>query len=382
MKDEFYDGREQTLIKHVILKRYLEKLAYKVGSWCKTINYVDGFAGPWKNQSEDLADTSPGIALSELRKVRDVLSREVQIRCLFIEKDPQAWRSLEDFLSAQRDIETRALNSSFETSIREVKKFCELPGTSKPFSFIFIDPTGWTGFPIDVIKPVLKIQPGEVLINFMTQHITRFIDADLGPAEKENFERLFGSLEAKEAWRSLSGIEREEEIVRSYCARVKEAGQFRFVVPTLILHPFKDRTHFHLIFATRHPEGLRTFRNDAEKPASEEQKKSRSRAWQNWQERSGQLRFFGLLTGGYLDELTDRYRQKMVEASEQRLKTEREVLFEDLELDALHWPFMNSWELKRWLKFEKDRGRVRYEGLGERERTPKPNQGHHVIWTG
>ncbi len=58
-----YKGREQTYIKHLVLRRYLQKLAYKKGWHGGTINYVDGFAGPWQQASEELKDTSPFIAI-------------------------------------------------------------------------------------------------------------------------------------------------------------------------------------------------------------------------------------------------------------------------------------------------------------------------------
>jgi hypothetical protein len=53
-----YFGREQSLIKHIILEKYLERFAVITGSWCDGIIYVDGFSGPWNVQSEKLDDAS------------------------------------------------------------------------------------------------------------------------------------------------------------------------------------------------------------------------------------------------------------------------------------------------------------------------------------
>lgn len=55
---------------------------------------------------------------------------------------------------------------------------------------IFIDPTGWTGYPLQKITPLLKLR-GEVLINFMSDHINRFID-DPRPNIAQQFDDLFG----------------------------------------------------------------------------------------------------------------------------------------------------------------------------------------------
>jgi three-Cys-motif partner protein len=70
-EQDLYGGREQTQIKHFILRKYLERFAHIIGSRWNTITYVDCFSGPWKNQSEELQDTSFAIALEELRKAKN-----------------------------------------------------------------------------------------------------------------------------------------------------------------------------------------------------------------------------------------------------------------------------------------------------------------------
>jgi hypothetical protein len=56
-----YKGREQAYIKHTLLETYLYKLFMILGQHVQTISYVDCFAGPWQNNSDDLSDTSIGI---------------------------------------------------------------------------------------------------------------------------------------------------------------------------------------------------------------------------------------------------------------------------------------------------------------------------------
>lgn len=60
---ELYTGREQTLVKHFILQKYLERFAYIVGSHWDTLTYVDCFSGPWNARSEKFEDSSFAIAL-------------------------------------------------------------------------------------------------------------------------------------------------------------------------------------------------------------------------------------------------------------------------------------------------------------------------------
>jgi hypothetical protein len=46
MNPDDYIGREQTFIKHTLLKAYLERLFMIVGKYQESISYVDCFAGP------------------------------------------------------------------------------------------------------------------------------------------------------------------------------------------------------------------------------------------------------------------------------------------------------------------------------------------------
>jgi three-Cys-motif partner protein len=78
--EQFYDGREQTLVKHSVLKRYLQRFAYIIGSSWNSITYVDCFSGPWNERSSTFSDTSFAIAIEQLRTARQQLSKDFRIR--------------------------------------------------------------------------------------------------------------------------------------------------------------------------------------------------------------------------------------------------------------------------------------------------------------
>ncbi len=78
--DKYYEGREHSAIKHELLKGYLKKLLFIIGSsGVKEITYVDCFAGPWGDESEDLAGTSIAISLDEIKLVRESLAARHKI---------------------------------------------------------------------------------------------------------------------------------------------------------------------------------------------------------------------------------------------------------------------------------------------------------------
>ena len=120
-----YKGREQSCVKHYILKRYLQKLTYKLALGIRkpelVLTYIDGFSGPWKSSTEDYSDTSFQIAINELRKVRDDLSdrKNLKLRCLFVEKDNKAFAMLKEYASTIKDIQLKLIHGSFEDNIRK-----------------------------------------------------------------------------------------------------------------------------------------------------------------------------------------------------------------------------------------------------------------------
>lgn len=283
-EEDLYAGREQTLVKHFVLKKYLERFALIIGFHWQTITYVDCFSGPWNARSEGFEDSSFFIALRELRKARDTLkmkAKRLDLRCFFLEKEPQAYKRLRAFADGIRDAEVKTKNEELAASVEEILAFVKQGGRTS-FPFVFIDPTGWTGFDLNVIVPLLRVDPGEVLINFMTGHIRRFIDSPQSETQ-ESFERLFGSANFKARIQGLAHQDREDAVVSEYCESVRKAGRYRFIAKALVLHPEIDRTHFHLIYATRNAKGIEVFK-DVEKHAMPVMESARARAQQKKRE--------------------------------------------------------------------------------------------------
>ncbi len=57
--------------------------------------------------------------------------------------------------------------------IDEIVRYCS---TRRTFPFILIDPLGWKLAGISQISPLLKLKPGEVVINLMSSFITRLVN--------------------------------------------------------------------------------------------------------------------------------------------------------------------------------------------------------------
>lgn len=384
--DEPYIDREQSEAKHLMLRTYLERLAYKVGFYRKrfTLNYVDGFAGPWQSKSEDLSDTSPAIALKQLLEVRDGLltkgGNTIDVRAFFVSLTEGGAAQLRDLKARFPGAEITVVENTFEGALEDARAFARTGW--EPFSFIFIDPTGWTGFGLKEIAPLLLEGDNEVLINFMTKDIVRFIGSNDGSYEP-TFRALFGddSASYREEWRGLTGLDREDRIVATYCERVALAGNYKHCASSVVLNPRVDRTHFHLVYGTRSDEGLVTFREE-ERKALKFQREGRAVVQQrDLESRSGQGFLFpapALVTRTYEDELRERYCTRANRVLDAMLSNAVIVPWNELVLTALRIPMISEADVKDWFKVRERSETVEVLGLAPGKRVPQRNQGHRV----
>jgi three-Cys-motif partner protein len=292
MKDlSYYAGREQTYIKHFFLERYLERVAYNIYSFAERFVYVDGFSGPWRSKDEKREDTSFVIALQKLRHIKEGFAkrgRAVDFRCFFVERDTESYQELAKSIQDFNGIQIEARNASFEDSIREILQF-----VGRDFALVFIDPTGWTGFPLRRIAELLRHSPGEVIINFMFDDINRHL-TDPRPEQYAGFADFFAIDDWSEELARLceSGLTREQASLQLYMNQLKQIGRYPHVTYTRVLKPLSDRTYFYLIYATRHLKGLIEFRH-VERNAVREQERIRFDVKQlDRTQRTGQAELF------------------------------------------------------------------------------------------
>lgn len=377
---EYYRKREQTYLKHFFLERYLERVAYVIGNRHPAFVYVDGFSGPWQSQDERFEDTSFVIAIKKLKDVRDGLAKagkHPRIRCLFIEKDETAFKALSEAIRNVTDLDVKPLHGTFEALIPEILRFV---GSS--FSLVFIDPTGWKGFGMRTIAPILQHDPGEVIVNFMYDYINRFLERPSREIEA-SFDTFFGGSE----WRFTTGtsIERESAIIQVYQEGLRTVGNFKYVTSTRILKPLADRSYYHLVYGTRHPKGLIEFRS-VEKKFVDEQERVRSDAKRTRRvERSGQHELFGSAEFSN-SQLFQEDRAARLRAADgtfrKMLRGRRRILYDDVLGVLLEMPLVWESDVKDMIDAMRRCGELEVEGLKPRERTVKCDRGHTLVFNG
>lgn len=268
--DDLYKGREQSLIKHFILQRYLTEMAFKIGQSNKNvltpINYVDGLAGPWGTRDTDsYSDTSFRQAIDVLRTVRHEIHRlrnaKLPVRFVFCEQNKKTHAELVEAVSNDSDVEIHCLHGRFEKKLDEVSAICR-----EGFTFTFIDPKGFKVY-TNEISEFLRRHRGEFLWNYMADHANRFL-------EREGLEDAYGALLVDQKWQnrlndpSLSGLKNEERVLAVLRERLKELGCADYVIDFPVMRPRENRIQFRLLFGTRSAAGVAVFRS-AQKKAEE-----------------------------------------------------------------------------------------------------------------
>jgi three-Cys-motif partner protein len=268
---EIYEGREQALVKHALLKSYLQKLVLIIGMSARQarkaeICFVDCFAGPWGSHDEQLEGTSIALSLKTLEDCKLKLASlnvDVRMRALYIEKDPAAFARLSGFLQRQSGsaVENDCRHGDFVDLRDDIMKWCGRDA----FVFFFVDPKGWKDVVIDTMRPLLARPRSEFLINFAYNFINRTV------AMKEWQSEMLHLLGRPVELAGLAPPQREEALVNAYrqslreCVPVSGRGFRARTAYVSILDPLHQRTKYHLIYLTTHPTGIVEFMDISQK---------------------------------------------------------------------------------------------------------------------
>lgn len=132
-----------------------------------TLNYVDGFSGPWESQTGPIqGHVAFPRALQKLTEVREKLiaaGGRLTVRAFFVSLDAAGAQRLRGLQARFPEAEVEVVVGSFEQHIDTARRFVQVG--HDPFAFLFIDPTGWTGLGLKAISPLLREGRGEVLLD-------------------------------------------------------------------------------------------------------------------------------------------------------------------------------------------------------------------------
>lgn len=259
-----YDGREQALIKHKLLEDYLEKLFLIIGMGTRSggsaeLCYVDCFAGPWGDVSEEMKATSIAISLRTLDTCRQKLASLrvfVKIKALYVEKSPVSFKRLQAHLvdKTPRSIRSHCMQGDFVALRQDILNWVG----PDAFTFFFIDPKGYTPIAVPILAPLVCRPRSEFLINLMYDHANRAMSME---GMKPTMANLLGKeLDVTD----MSPQAREHAFVHTYRESLKQCAPASNSRPARaaharIMNPERDRAKYHLVYLTSHPLGVVKF---------------------------------------------------------------------------------------------------------------------------
>lgn len=222
---------------------------------------IDGFAGPGRYTGGE--EGSPIIALRALLEhayfQKHLAGREVVF--IFIEEDAARADALRVELGRLTEskpvpawVKVGVRPGTFAGHLTEILDTIQARGTQLAPTFMFVDPFGFAGVPMDVVARVMRNPRCECLISFMYESVNRFIGHP-EPAIHARFDELFGTAE----WRGLGDLkdpsQRREAIVNLYRRQLMEVGGLAYVRTFEMINE-GNRTEYFLYFGTNSAHGF------------------------------------------------------------------------------------------------------------------------------
>ena len=163
-----------TSAKHDILRKYLDAWLPILGKFNQKTVYIDGFSGP--GEYRDGEPGSPIIALEAASCHQAKLAGELVF--IFIEERPDRVAHLKSRIATMRlpaQFRVHVEQGTFAERLTHILDELDAQQGQIAPTFALIDPFGFAGIPYTLIKRLLAKPRCEVLINFMVEHINRFL---------------------------------------------------------------------------------------------------------------------------------------------------------------------------------------------------------------
>lgn len=242
-----------TKAKHEILQNYLKAWFPILSRWSGRIVYLDGFAGPGIYYGGEPG--SPVIAL-ETAVGHSLRQRFNEILFIFIEKEKDRATKLKEVLqshfpSLPSNMKYEVIGAEFAPTLENALQSLEHTKDRLAPTFAFLDPFGFSGFPMNLIGRIMGYAKCEVLITFMEGFVNRFTDEMREPALDELF--------ATKQWREIRHIsapqKRRRFFLSLYETQLKNVGGAKYV-RSFEMIGIHNQPIYYLVFGTKHPKGL------------------------------------------------------------------------------------------------------------------------------
>ncbi len=346
--DEKWRYSEHTKVKHEVFSKYLEVWSNILGTY-HSLHIFDCFAG--KGRYTDGSEGSPLKILKILVNLKENQGKPENAHCHFIEKNENNHSNLITEINNFRDqqenldwLEIKTYCDEFSNVLDEIIR--DYDDNISP-AFFFIDPFGFGGIPLQIIKKILAFPKTEVFITFMTRDVNRFLES---LPHRPSISELFGCDDIMEiiTHEPYSGLSREQAILKLYRNQLHEEIGVRYTFPFQVKADTNLQTVYYLIHCTNHPMGCELMKTTMYKSGTE-----------------GRFGYFGPAEGQLLLEYfthTESLQEFLLEKYENRTILFKDIINENL----METHYIRKHFREAILKLEKD-FRISIKGKGLRQ---------------
>ncbi len=245
-----------TEAKHIILNKYLQAWIPIQRRFNQKVLYIDGFAGPgiYDNGEEG----SPIIALKTLLNHKLLPLMKETFIFAFIEQNKERCEKLKEVISKIKlptspTIKTEIECGEFADVVGKNLDYIEKKNLTLAPSFVFIDPFGFKGIPLELIGRIMKNPKCEVLINFNYEDMSRWY---ANPENEKHYNDLFGTKEWKEVFKKTDNPkERENGLHNLYQRQMKKIAGIKYI-RSFKMKNKSNKLDYFLFFGTNSLTGL------------------------------------------------------------------------------------------------------------------------------
>jgi three-Cys-motif partner protein len=253
--DPFFDEpEEQSRVKAEIVVNYFVAWSKIIIKHAQRIGYFDFFAGPGRYKTGD--KSTPLLILERALASQDLTSRLVTV---FNDANPEFTSTLKAEIDALPGVDRLKYRPQIFTGeigdelIQHFEKIRTIPALS------FIDPWGYKGLSLRLIRAVIKDWGCEVVFFFNYNRINMGIANNL---VEPHMQALFGEerlAALRQEMMSLSPEERENRVRRALGEALEEMGA-RFLIPFRFKRHAGRVSHY-ICFVSKHPLGYSIMKN-------------------------------------------------------------------------------------------------------------------------
>ena len=268
---------QQTAVKHELLKSYMATWMNILWQQQERLRrpahliYVDGFSGPgeyWATEERRAKVDGSPIIVGKI--ANDLMKGRRKLDIFAFDADKVTVDHLTPLL---KGINTKqqaweAAHEDFSTGTKGLMdKLSARLGRDFP-TFFFIDPFGYSDFPMALLADILKHERTEVFVTFMTYDIVRFM---VKPDAEKKMIELFGTKGYQEHARCSTPEERVNFITTLYRRQLLSMAKAKHVIGFRINTPGQEgRARYFLIHASHHIKALKEMKNAMDRTSDHE----------------------------------------------------------------------------------------------------------------